>query len=98
MRREFELKGLYRRLEHLHKYSNRASFGALLVAVICALFFVLGLGEFGIAWRPSRVIWIGVGCYFLGVGTSYLFVRKLKRIVQSSKEKWRQDDVVQESS
>ncbi|MYD46544.1 MAG: hypothetical protein F4W92_09340 [Gammaproteobacteria bacterium] len=102
MNQDFELKGLYRRLEHLQKFSTRASYGALLVGFICALFFF----NFGlispqrasdIAWRSSGVIWLVVGCYFLGVATSYLFVRKLKRIVKSNKEKWHQDEVVQES-
>lgn len=102
MSREFELKDLYRRLDHLHKFSNRAAIGALLVTLICTLVFFLSLenqqGKFGIAWRPSGTIWLGIGCYFLGVFTSYLFVRKLKRIVQSSREKWQQAEVVQESS
>ncbi|MXZ55216.1 MAG: hypothetical protein F4227_04915 [Gammaproteobacteria bacterium] len=92
----------YRRLEHLHDYSNRASFGALLVAVVCALFFYLSLEnqqvKLAIAWRPSGIIWLSIGCYFLGVFTSFLFVRKLKRIVKASKEKWQQDETVQESS
>lgn len=102
MSREFELKGLYRRLEHLQKFSTRASLGALFVGLICALFFNFSLtspqGTLRIAWQPGGVIWLGVGCYALGVATSYLFVRKLKRIVNSSREKWRQDEVVWESS
>ncbi|MCY3541434.1 MAG: hypothetical protein OXH31_05955 [Gammaproteobacteria bacterium] len=97
MNREFELKGLYRRLDHLQKFSNRAALGALLVGVVCVLFFInlesLQGDLKSVRWS-SGVIGFGVGCYFLGVGTSYLFVRKLKRIIKNSKEKWRQDETV----
>lgn len=69
--------------------------GALLIGVVCVLFIIKlesVQGELESVRWSSGVIGFGVGCYFLGVGTSVLLVRKLKRIVKNSKEKWRQDE------
>lgn len=102
MSSNFEVKGLYRRLGHLVKYSNRAIGGALIlgVACICLYFDTLDASttNLGSTWRPGSWFWLGLGCYCLGFATSYFLTRKLKRIVKESKETWGQDETIEVSS
>ena len=87
MSSEFELKGLYRRLDHLLKFSNRVTLATLLLGFICGgLYFrgVLGIPE---AWLSIA------SCYFLGIATShFIILRKLKHIVESNRNKWGQEE------
>ena len=102
MSSNYEVKGLYRRLGHLVKYSNRAIGGALIlgVACICLYFDTLDASttNLGSTWRPGSWFWLGTGCYCLGFATSFFFTRKLKRIVKESKETWAEDETTQVSS
>lgn len=102
MSSNFEVKGLYRRLGHLVKFSNRAIGGALILGVACICLYFdtsdASTTNLGPTWRPGSWIWLGLGCYCLGFATSYLFTRKLKRIVKASKETWGLDETIEVSS
>ena len=94
MSSEFELKSVYRRIDHLLKFSSRTVWAAFGVGLLCAGLYFRSFGtppeDLGNTWMPSGVFWLGVGCYCFGVATLYFLIRKLKGIVESSKETWGQ--------
>ena len=94
MSSEFELNEVYRRIEHLLKFSRRAVRAAVIGGLVCALIYLVRFGtppeDLGNTWVPSDVFLLCVGCYFFGVATSLFFIRKLELIVASSKKTYEQ--------
>ena len=91
MSSEFEFKGLYRQIDHLLKLSSRTISTAIAVGLLCVGLYFRSFGmspeDLGNTWMPSGAFWLGVGGFCFGVASSYLIIRKLKRIVKSSKDK-----------
>lgn len=97
MSSKVELKWLYHELDQLLNHTNRSSWGTLVgTGVVFVLFYVYFLmsipNDFDIGphMRASILFWLGiVGGHCFGVGAAYfLFLRKLRRIIEFNKSEW----------